>query len=82
MWTFYILALQVWFQAIQYIFLIIVTRFHHYIIPVKKKLIFIVVQAMVIVAWNGLGSPMDIFQKDLFEQALSIFITVAILRLV
>jgi hypothetical protein len=37
---------------------------------------------MVIVAWNGSGSPMDIFQKDLFEQALSIFITAAILRLI
>eukprot|EP01018_Ginkgo_biloba_P036440 Gb_08787 [translate_table: standard] len=39
-------------------------------------------QAMIIVAWNGSGSPMDIFQIDLFKQVLSIFITAAILRLI
>ncbi|KAH9320865.1 hypothetical protein KI387_015504, partial [Taxus chinensis] len=39
-------------------------------------------QAMIIVAWNGSGSQMDIYQLDPFEQVSTIFITAAILRLI
>lgn len=37
-------------------------------------------QAMVIIAWNG-GTPSDIFDRGVFKQVLSIFITAAILKL-
>jgi hypothetical protein len=35
---------------------------------------------MVIIAWNG-GTPSDIFDRGVFKQVLSIFITAAILKL-
>ncbi|RLN07693.1 callose synthase 3-like [Panicum miliaceum] len=37
-------------------------------------------QAMIIIAWNG-GTPSDIFDRGVFKQVLSIFITTAILKL-
>nr|CAB3451615.1 unnamed protein product [Digitaria exilis] len=37
-------------------------------------------QAMIIIAWNG-GTPSDIFDRGVFKQVLSIFITAAILKL-
>ncbi|CAN6245484.1 unnamed protein product [Urochloa humidicola] len=37
-------------------------------------------QAMIIIAWNG-GTPGDIFDRGVFKQVLSIFITAAILKL-
>jgi hypothetical protein len=36
-------------------------------------------QAMVIIAWNG-GTPSDIFDKGVFTQVLSIFITAAVIK--
>eukprot|EP00249_Psilotum_nudum_P020969 c27917_g2_i1 orf=518-4456(+) len=38
-------------------------------------------QAMIVVAWNGRGSPLSIFDTRVFKKVLSIFITAAILRL-
>ncbi|KAI3793712.1 hypothetical protein L1987_36333 [Smallanthus sonchifolius] len=38
-------------------------------------------QAMIIVAWNGDGNPTSIFQSDVFEKVLSVFITASILKL-
>lgn len=35
---------------------------------------------MIIIAWNG-GTPSDIFDRGVFKQVLSIFITAAILKL-
>jgi callose synthase len=35
---------------------------------------------MIIIAWNG-STPSDIFDAGVFKQALSIFITAAILKL-
>jgi len=37
-------------------------------------------KAMIIIAWNG-GTPSDIFDRGVFKQVLSIFITAAILKL-
>eukprot|EP01018_Ginkgo_biloba_P029298 Gb_06219 [translate_table: standard] len=37
-------------------------------------------QAMIITAWNGSGSPIAIFDGPVFKKILSIFITAAILR--
>ncbi|GAB2300205.1 Callose synthase 1 [Dionaea muscipula] len=39
-------------------------------------------QAMIIVAWNGSGQPTSLFEGDVFQKALSVFITAAILKLV
>ncbi|XP_059074532.1 callose synthase 3 [Cryptomeria japonica] len=38
-------------------------------------------QAMIIIAWHGPGSPTEIFYSSVFKQVLSIFITAAILKL-
>ncbi|KAK1390765.1 1,3-beta-glucan synthase [Heracleum sosnowskyi] len=38
-------------------------------------------QAMIIVAWNGSGTPSSIFEADVFKKVLSVFITAAILKL-
>ncbi|XP_058090540.1 callose synthase 3-like [Magnolia sinica] len=38
-------------------------------------------QAMIIIAWNGSGSPSSIFDGGVFKKVLSIFITAAILKL-
>ncbi|KAL8099491.1 hypothetical protein AgCh_031937 [Apium graveolens] len=38
-------------------------------------------QAMIIVAWNGSGSPSLIFSANVFKKVLSVFITAAILKL-
>ncbi|KAA8520299.1 hypothetical protein F0562_014555 [Nyssa sinensis] len=38
-------------------------------------------QAMIIIAWNGSGEPSSIFEGDVFNKVLSIFITAAILQL-
>ncbi|KAM6553831.1 hypothetical protein CsatB_014593 [Cannabis sativa] len=38
-------------------------------------------QAMIIVAWNGSGELSSIFEADVFNKVLSIFITAAILKL-
>lgn len=37
---------------------------------------------MAIFSWNGFGYPMNIIQKDLFEEALSIFITIETICLI
>ncbi|KAJ0771630.1 putative 1,3-beta-glucan synthase [Helianthus annuus] len=38
-------------------------------------------QAMIIVAWNGDGNPTSIFNSDVFQKVLSVFITASILKL-
>jgi callose synthase len=38
-------------------------------------------QAMIIVAWNGSGTPGSIFRGDVFKKVLSVFITAAVLKL-
>ncbi|GMH27282.1 hypothetical protein Nepgr_029125 [Nepenthes gracilis] len=38
-------------------------------------------QAMIIVAWNGSGQPSSLFDADVFQKVLSVFITAAILKL-
>ncbi|XP_058098220.1 callose synthase 3-like isoform X2 [Magnolia sinica] len=38
-------------------------------------------QAMIIIAWNGSGSPSAVFEGDVFKKTLSIFITAAVLKL-
>ncbi|KAM7523322.1 hypothetical protein LguiA_013224 [Lonicera macranthoides] len=38
-------------------------------------------QAMIIIAWNGSGTPSSIFNADVFKKVLSVFITAAILKL-
>ncbi|KAL4576869.1 hypothetical protein LXL04_012969 [Taraxacum kok-saghyz] len=38
-------------------------------------------QAMIIVAWNGGGNPITIFDSDVFQKVLSVFITASILKL-
>ncbi|RWR90536.1 Glycosyl transferase [Cinnamomum micranthum f. kanehirae] len=38
-------------------------------------------QAMIIIAWNGTGSPSGIFDGVIFKKVLSVFITAAILKL-
>ncbi|EXB29008.1 Callose synthase 3 [Morus notabilis] len=38
-------------------------------------------QAMIIIAWNGSGTPGSIFTDDVFKKVLSVFITAAILKL-
>lgn len=43
-------------------------------------MLFLFTQAMIIIAWNG-GTPSDIFDRGVFKQILSIFITAAILKL-
>ncbi|KAF6165089.1 hypothetical protein GIB67_000673 [Kingdonia uniflora] len=39
-------------------------------------------QAMIIMAWHGLGSPLDMFNANIFEDIMSIFITSAVLNLI
>lgn len=36
---------------------------------------------MIIIAWNGSGTPSSIFNADVFKKVLSVFITAAILKL-
>ncbi|XP_019429555.1 PREDICTED: callose synthase 3-like [Lupinus angustifolius] len=38
-------------------------------------------QAMIIIAWNGSGNPLAIFNGGVFKKVLSVFITAAILKL-
>jgi hypothetical protein len=82
MWTFFVLALQV----IQFII--------HSFFPVTFGLSEIILrwilmifyslfcQVMIIMAWNGLDSPLDILDPQTFENLLSIFITSSVLSLV
>ncbi|KAL4565116.1 hypothetical protein LXL04_029201 [Taraxacum kok-saghyz] len=39
-------------------------------------------QGMIIVAWNGDGNPTTVFNSDVFQKVLSVFITASILKLV
>ncbi|CAM8969696.1 unnamed protein product [Rhodiola kirilowii] len=38
-------------------------------------------QVMIIVAWNGSGDPVSLFEPDVMQKALSVFITAAVLKL-
>lgn len=50
------------------------------LLEMEFLLVFSFTQAMVIVAWNG-GTPSDIFDKGVFKQVLSIFITAAVMKM-
>lgn len=41
-----------------------------------------ILEAMIIIAWNGSGDLSSIFDGNVFKKVLSIFITAAILKLV
>lgn len=38
-------------------------------------------KAMIIIAWNGKGHPISIFDSGVFKKVLSVFITAAVLKL-
>ncbi|OEL35618.1 Callose synthase 2 [Dichanthelium oligosanthes] len=60
-----------------------IRSFWHLFRSFDRMWIFLILslQAMIILAWNG-GTPSDIFDRGVFKQVLSIFITAAILKLV
>lgn len=85
MWTFYVLALQV----VQFI---IHSFFFSFSVASELNGIFLrwifmifyslFCQVMLIMAWNGLDSPLDLLDPQTFENILSIFITSAVLRFI
>lgn len=76
MWSFYILCLQVPISFSQYVCLS-----KYCIFFLLSDVSLILVQAMIVIAWNGSGELSGIFQGDVFLKVLSIFITAAILKL-
>lgn len=55
------------------------------VVPHVERLLlliyFVLLKAMIIIAWNGSGQLGSIFEGDVFKKVLSIFITAAILKL-
>lgn len=75
MWSFFILSLQVSFKCIEML-----------VRPVQLLTHFLLFlmsfQAMIILACHDVGSPLKIFDAEIFQDILSIFITSAILKLI
>ncbi|KAI8570355.1 hypothetical protein RHMOL_Rhmol01G0028600 [Rhododendron molle] len=60
-----------------------ICTFWHIFRSFDRMWIFLIlcVQAMIIIAWNGLGKLSSIFKGDVFKKVLSVFMTAAVLKL-
>lgn len=85
MWSFFILCLQVILKLlnisvrVRACMCVILTLFVLRVCLILT--LFVLQKAMIIIAWNGTGSPSGIFDGVIFKKVLSVFITAAILKL-
>lgn len=76
MWSFFILSLQVCFEPYE------VQDSCQISVQFPNKFFNPLFQAMIIMACHDLGSPLEVFDAEVFEDVMSIFITSAILNLI
>lgn len=76
MWSFFVLSLQVSSSSaliFQIIFKYTFTDYENFLLPL---------QALIIMACHDVESPLQIFNANIFEDVMSIFITSAFLKLI
>lgn len=75
MWSFFVLSLQVPLLLLFY-------PSNYSQLYIKMMKILFSFQALIIMACHDVGSPLQMFNANIFEDVMSIFITSAILKLI